>query len=119
MWGLNIQGDWGPLTFYTATNKDLIAFLKAPPRCPETQNQRMIRDRFVRIGLSWADMTQPQRDQWEAITRRANLRVTGFNLFTYWQMRRDTPAIATLEAQTNIPLYKPTFIDLNPEGYEP
>lgn len=119
MFGLQVQGDFSALTMYTATNGDLIAFLKAPPRCPETANQRMIRERFKRIALAWHAMTRAQQCDWERVSMRANLRISGYNLYTYYHMRRDRGAIATLEQQTGIMLECPPFINLNPEGYTP
>lgn len=113
MFGWNCQGDFGPVTMYTAADKGLVVFLKAPPRCPPTPNQTMIRGRFKRIATTWATLTQPQRDQWEELTIRACLRITGYDLFTYYQMRRDVSAVETLEHQTGIKVTKPDYIALS------
>jgi len=112
LFGWNTQGDWGPLTMYTASDRGLVAFLKAPPRCPATPNQIQTRDRFVKIGQSWATLSVEQRAAWETLSLRANLRITGWNLFTYYHMRRDANAIRTLERQTGTQVFCPPFIPL-------
>ena len=112
-WCMTIQGDMGPLTFSTATNGNLIAFLKAPPRCPPTPNQEMTRERFRRVAESWATLTPTERIQWETLSVRACLRVTGYDLFTYYHMKRGLSIVQTVERQTNLTVTKPDYVDLD------
>ena len=112
LFGWNTQGDFGPLTMYTASDRGLVAFLKAPPRCPATPNQIITRARFIAIGKSWRTLTLAQKKDWERATRVACLRCTGYDLFTYYHMKQDRGAVATIEQQTGIPLYCPPFIPL-------
>jgi hypothetical protein len=113
--GFNTQGDFGPFTMYTAADKGLVVFLKAPPRCPPTPNQIMIRTRFKRVGAKWRAMTPAQRVAWELLSMRSHIRIQGYALFTYCMMRHDADVVITLEDQTGVDVYIPPFIDLEPE----
>jgi hypothetical protein len=115
IWGFFIQGDWGPLTFWTAENGGLVAFLKAPPRCPPTENQITNRWRFQKIAFFWSTLPQTTRDLFEKLSRRACLRITGYNLFTYYQMRSDPAVVRTLQRQTGIAFAIPALLDLRHE----
>lgn len=115
LWGFLIQGDWGPLTFYTSSDGGLVAFLKAPPRCPPTENQITNRWRFQQIAILWRSLSQQQRQIWETLSKRACLRITGWDLFTYYQMRRDPDVVQTLQNQTGIAFAIPALLDLRHE----
>jgi hypothetical protein len=49
-------------------------------------------------------MNRTQRRNWEQAAKKAGLKITGYNLFTYWQLTHDRPTIRTVERQSGIPL---------------
>lgn len=98
--GYNTQGDIGPWTCYTNRKRKLVVFEKAPPEMPPSYLQLKQRNRFRRCARLWWFLTQTQRDNWELVSTRARLRITGFNLFTYWYLTDDNDAIDTLAHQT-------------------
>lgn len=105
---LQVQGDIGPLTCYTDSVGRLIAFLKAPPRVPETLNQKRNRDKFVAAGLAWRGLTSADRQCWRLACSKANLACTHFNLWVACWIRNDWSFARTISAQTGIPLTHPT-----------
>ena len=102
--GLKIQGDLGPFTCYTNKRGLVVWFLKAPPQEPPSWIQTHERNMWRYVGWAWAALTRPQRDQWEQTARRARLRITGYNLFTYFQITDDEAVMKTVEHQTGLTL---------------
>lgn len=100
--GLKIQGDLGPFTCYTNKRGRVVWFLKAPPKEPPTWMQTLQRNIFSYVGWAWAALTPPQREQWELVAKKASLRITGYNLFSYWAITDDEPTIRTIEQQTGM-----------------
>jgi len=49
-------------------------------------------------------MSEEEKGKWQTACVRANLRITGYNLFTYWMTRQDRAAIATVERISKIDL---------------
>jgi hypothetical protein len=89
---------------YTNRHGRIIAYPQAPPRVPATPNQVLQRARLHTIATLWRQLTAPQRAAYAAATRRANLSITGFNLYTVCQMRRDWSYAETVAHQSGIPL---------------
>lgn len=102
--GWNSQGDLGPLTMYTDKRRQLIWFPKMPPLNPPSIRQTQQRDRFRAIGLAWWELTTPEREAWENASKLARLRITGYNLFSYWFITQDSATIRTIESQTGLDL---------------
>jgi len=102
--GLKIQGDLGPFTCYTSKHGKVVWYLKAPPKEPPTWEQTIERNIFWYVGRAWASLTQPQREQWETVAKRASLRITGYNLFSYFAITDDEPVMQTIERQTKMTL---------------
>lgn len=100
--GFNTQGDLGPLTTYTSRRGKLVYFPRAPPKEPASAEQFLQRTKFRMTGNAWRAAAATKRTAWETLSKRANLRVTGYNLFTYWHMTGDNKAIDTLANQTGI-----------------
>lgn len=105
--GLNVQGDIGPLTLYTSARGKLVGFLRAPPLNPPTPTQEAIRDIFRNAAALWRALTRDQRSEWKQLAERANLGITGYNLFTWYTRHRDKPAIEVLELKTGITVTLP------------
>lgn len=80
----------------------MVFFIKAPPTKPPTWRQRFQRNRFRLCGKAWQAIQPAARAAWEAATKNAGLRCTGYNLFTYWQLTLDTPRIKTVERYAHI-----------------
>lgn len=102
--GFNVQGDLGGWTFYTTQRGEVVFFPKSPPLNPPTAKQMVQRCKFAQAGKLWKCKTEEAREQWRLAVRRANLRLTGYNLWTYWITTSDEPALRTIERETNLVL---------------
>lgn len=95
--GFRPTGDLGPLTFYTAKNGKIVVFPRAPPLQPPSQRQRHQRNLFRHAAAVWQTLPGSRRAQWTALARDNYLRITGYNLFVYYQLKHDAAAIRTLK----------------------
>jgi hypothetical protein len=107
--GWNTQGDIGPWTCYTARDKGLVIFLTTTPKVPASPAQLRQRAKFGHVAWLWHQLDPSARDAWMSIGLRARLRVTGFNLWTYFLLTGDRAAIRTLELNTGIKLEVPPY----------
>ena len=105
--GFNTQGDCGPYTFYTSTDKGLVIYLRAPPKTPATRRQRAQRSQFVAAALLWDSLTHDERTDWATAATRARLRISGWNLFTFLVLTARRAPIHTVERQSRTLLTKP------------
>lgn len=102
--GLYPSGDLGPLTIYTSKRKGIVYFAKAPPKELPTVLQRRVRARLTLAAWLWTMLPETARQAWLLAARKANLRITGYNLYCYWVMTDNLAAIKTIERQTGIQL---------------
>ncbi len=102
--GWNTQGDLGPWTFYTDKRKGLVFFVKSPPLEPPSILQTSIRNKFRLAAYTWRSISPARRADWMLAAERAHLQIHGYNLFVFWNLRRDDAAIHTIERITNIQL---------------
>lgn len=102
--GFNTQGDLGPWTFYTSKRKGLVFFQKSPPLEPPSFLQTHQRNKFRLTAMLWAWLTLEQKANWELVSKRLSLRITGYNLFTYYVTTGDEEAIETVQTQAGIDL---------------
>jgi len=102
--GLAFHGDVGQLTLYRRPDRRLVMFKKTWPNKPPTGHQLAARDRFKIAAITWNRLSDAQRAQWRTAARRASLRANGYNLWTWWQLIQDEPAVRTLEHQTKTTL---------------
>lgn len=100
--GLQVQGDIGPITCYRSARQPLIWFLKAPPKKPLSALQAAQIAKWVNIIDDWKALTPTQRANWLAIAAKASLSIQGFNLYIWWRSAEDDTIIETLERQTGI-----------------
>jgi len=100
--GWNSQGDLGPLTMYTNQKRKLVFFAKMPPLNPPSFRQVLLRERFRLLGQTWSALTPDQRDAWNKMAIKGRLRIHGYNLYSYWQLTRDSATIRTIQHQTGI-----------------
>jgi len=102
--GLSPTGDFGPLTGYTSKRGKPVWYLKAPPKEPPTGYQTHYRNVFRLVAMAWAALSPAKRAAWLAASRRAGLKITGYNLFLYWNSKGDSAAVRTVENQSGINL---------------
>lgn len=98
--GLRPHGDLADLTCYTSRHRDIVWFVKSPPLVPPSLAQRLQRLRFKCAAIAWKALHPDQRDAWNTAARRASLRIHGYDLWIFWQLRRDRNVIITLQNQT-------------------
>lgn len=102
--GLNAQGDLGPITIYQSQRGARVWFAKQTPGHPPTPARITQRNRFRLVGYLWRALTPTRRAAWLAAATKGKLRVTGYNLFTYWILKKDLPVIRTIERLTGLSL---------------
>lgn len=102
--GFKCQGDLGDITCYTSKRDRVVWFIKAPPLSPPSTEQIACRDKFRAIGIAWQALSPIDREIWTATQDKAHLRITGYNLFSYWMMTGDDAAIATVAQQSGLTL---------------
>lgn len=102
--GLKIQGDLGPITCYTSKRNRVVWYLKAPPKDPPSWQQVDQRNLFQMIGWAWQALGAINQTVWNAAAAAANLRISGFNLFSYLYVTGDESVIETIEHQTGLSL---------------
>jgi len=102
--GLVTWGDIGPLTVYRNKRGALVFYAKAPPLCPASPLQTIYRNKWRAAATAWNALTEDVRGRWELATKRANLRLTGYNLWVYYHTTGDVDAIETVEGITGLAL---------------
>ncbi|MCH8853553.1 MAG: hypothetical protein IID41_13010 [Planctomycetes bacterium] len=105
--GNSMQGDLAGMTCYTSKRNKVVWFVKSPPLKPASPNQRTIRNIFVLNANVWRAFSEDERTTWSAAARRARLRLSGYNLFTWWMRIRDDATLRTIERQSGISIHKP------------
>jgi hypothetical protein len=100
--GFNTQGDLGGVTFYTSHDHGLVFFLATTPKKPQSARQRHQRNLFRLCAETWLRFSPEQRALWETASKRAGLRITGYNAWVHIQLAHDQAWYATLRRQTGI-----------------
>lgn len=100
--GTNVNGDLGPYTFYWSHRGNLVMFLKTWPKDPATYNQNLNRARWRHAAARWKALDQRTRDDWITMGRKANLTITGYNLFIFYITDHGTAAVETIQRQTKM-----------------
>ncbi len=102
--GLNAQGDVGPITIYQSQRGARVWFPKQMKGKPPSPARTVQRNRFRLAAYLWRALTPEKRATWLLAATRARLRVTGYNLWTYWILKKDLPVIRTIEKLTGLSL---------------
>lgn len=102
--GMVTWGDIGPLTCYRKKSGALVFYAKAPPTSPASPAQLIYRNKWRAAAIAWNDLAKDVRARWELATKRASLRITGYNLWIYYHTTGDAAAIETLEGITGLAL---------------
>jgi len=108
--GFNTQGDVGGMTLYTAKDKGLVIFASTSPKVPASRRQTHQRNRLRLVALAWHALPAGERATWAAAADKANLRISGFNLFTYTILTHDRGPARTVAANTHTTLAFPDDI---------
>lgn len=106
--GVLTNGDFGPYTFYTSKRKNLVIFLKTWPKDPATYHQKLNRDRWRHAAVRWRGLDNSTRAKWKLLARRANLTISGYNLFLHYVTGKGTAAVETCQRVTGIDVITPT-----------
>lgn len=105
--GLNVQGDIGPMTFYTSKRNKLVGFLRAPPLNPPSEKQETMREFFRTCARAWRASGAANRQQWQQACDRCNLWISGYNLWVWFSRTRNESALRTIEQQSGLSLTRP------------
>ena len=111
MWqylGTNTNGDCGPYTFYTSSRKKLIVFLKTWPKDPATYHQKLNRDRWRHAAIRWRGLDPATRQAWKNLAFRANLTISGYNLYMHYITGKGTTTVQTCQRIARIDVLTPT-----------
>ena len=95
--GFNLTGDLGPFTIYTSRRAGTVWFLKSPPKKPPTIHQIRQRNAFHLAARAWQTLPQEKRDDFNLAAARAHLHCSGYNLWIWWQLKRLTGPLSTIE----------------------
>lgn len=98
--GFNATGDLGALTMYTSQRGHMVAFPKTNPLNPPSYMQHKMRNFFRICATQWRALSPEAREAWSRAALHAGLRVTGYNLFLWYQRTLDRPTIETIERQS-------------------
>jgi len=102
--GLRPTGDLADLTCYTSKRGRIVWFPKSPPQKPPSMAQIHQRNKFRAAAQAWRTLEPQIRANWLAAAKKASLFATGYDLWIFWQLKRDTAAIRTIERQTHLQL---------------
>jgi hypothetical protein len=107
LWGWRPQGDLAGYTFYTTRRGATIFYPQAPPKDPPSAIQKIYRDRIRAAAKTWQALPPAQRVAYERATKKLALRITGYNLWCYVSLTRDTAALTTIATQSGLSLTPP------------
>lgn len=108
LWGFVVSGDIGGYTAYTDRYGRKVIYPKAPPEKPPSPLQVVQRERFTTAQLEYMNLSVQEKLDWETLTQRASLCMTGQNLFIHVAMRGTYDTLDTLERQFNTSVTRPT-----------
>jgi len=106
--GLIVSGDVDGITIYTDRYNRKVAYPKAPPKEPPTQMQVDVRNRFKSAQAEYMGLTPLQKEAYESLTKKANLCMTGQNLFIHVAMKLTYGTLTTLQEQTGVTVVPPS-----------
>jgi len=102
--GFRPTGDIGPLTFYTSQRNAIVWFPKAPPLAPPSYLQIVQRNRFRATAKRWTSLPEIERQNWEAVAKKAKLTINGYNLFVWYALRNGEETVQALADRHDIQL---------------
>lgn len=102
--GLNPAGDIGPFTVFRTRRLGVVWFPRAPPKMAPSYLQRRNRNKWSFAARVWSGSTPADREAWMTAARLAQLSITGYNLFIFYEVTKDRSVIETIERNTGISL---------------
>lgn len=105
--GINVQGDIGPMTCYTSRRRKLVVFPRAPPLVPPSHTQEILREFFRNCARTWRASGPTNRAQWQLACDRANLWISGYNLWVWYSRTKEESGLQTIERQAGFTLTRP------------
>lgn len=102
--GWNMQGNFGPFTCYQNRQRRPVWYLTTPQKEPPSYGRQHQKNRLRACALTWQALSAPTRANWMLAARRANLRLHGYDLWTWYFMRRDPGPIRSIERFTGVAL---------------
>lgn len=108
LWGLIVSGDVGDYTAYTDRHGRKVVYPKSPPKKPPSPLQVAQRQRFRLAQAEYMALSFFDKLNWELLTQRASLCMTGQNLFIHIAMRGTYDTLSTLELQYDVSVTRPT-----------
>jgi hypothetical protein len=100
--GTNTNGDLGPYTFYTSHRKRLVVFPKTWPKDPATYHQTLYRNRWRHAAIRWHSLTPQTRADWRRLGKKANLTISGYNLYLAYILGKAAGTVRTCERLTGV-----------------
>lgn len=108
--GLQVSGDVGGFSIYTDRFGKKVVYPKAPPEKPPSAEQTHLRSRFATAQADWMSQTAEVKADLEEMCRKANVPMTGQNLWISVALKNDASAMLTLQRQTGIVTPIPEYV---------
>jgi len=105
--GFTVSGDVGPYTCYTDRFGKKVFYPKSPPKSPPSDLQLHSRMRFTSAQAQYMALSETDKAAWELLVQRANLCLTGQNLFIHVAMMHTYNMLLTLIGQTDVSVDPP------------
>jgi len=102
--GFNAQGNLGPFTIYVNKHRRPVWYLTRPQLEPPSPARIHQKNALRACALAWQWLLPETKANWLLAARRAGLRISGYNLFTWFFFSHDRPTIETIERLTGIDL---------------
>ncbi len=106
--GVIVSGDVAGVTIYTDRYGRKVVFPKAPPKEPPTVYQIAIRARFKAAQAEYMSLSAADKRDWELITLRTSLCMTGQNLYIHVAMKGTFGTLDTLMRQSGVNVTPPS-----------
>lgn len=103
--GFNATGDLGPWTLYTSARHQIVFYPRMPALNPPTPLQLVMRNRWSLAAAAWQMLTPAARKNWELASKRARLKITGYNLWLYLSTTGDRATVDTIARQSGVTLF--------------
>jgi hypothetical protein len=110
MFGVEFSGDIGDWTCYRTKHGHPTFFLRAPPMEPPSPSQIVQRNRFKTAQHNWKLQTATVKRNWELLTLKSSLCLTGQNLWISCSLNDQSPLVAYLSAKAGVTVSSPPLI---------
>lgn len=99
-----LAGDIGGVTIYTDRYLRKTVYPISPPDKPPSPEQTTLRSRFAQAQAAWKALTAQEKANLEEACRRANLRLTGQNLYISAALKHMNENVQAVGRQTGLTL---------------